>query len=330
MKHDVTIFTGQWADLPLEEVAKIMSDFGYDGLEVACWGGHFDPIIGAESKDYCEDKVALLDKYNLKLQSLSTHTAGQLVGDNYDARHDNFAPENLRGNAKGMREWAIKHMKCAAKSAANLNIPNVNGFFGSPIWSILYSFPPCTPNQIDDGFKLIAERWLPILDVFADNGVKYAFEVHPAEIAFDIASAQRLLETLGHHKAFGFNYDPSHFAYQGVDYILFLNTFKDLIINVHIKDVWWGHGDGTVGVYGGHTNFGDTRRYWDFRTPGRGDVKFEDIMVTLNNINYTGPLSVEWEDVHMDRLNGAKEAVEFVRKLDFPPSQIDFDAGYSK
>lgn len=330
MGHEVTIFTGQWADLPLEEVAKIMGEFGYDGLELACWGDHFDPILGSESTAYCEDKIALLAKYNLKLQSLSTHVAGQLVGDNYDERHNSFAPPELSGNKVGMREWAIKHMKCAAKSAANLGIPIVNGFFGSPIWSILYSFPPCTPNQVENGFKLIAERWIPILDVFKDHGVKYAFEVHPAEIAFDIASATRLLETLNYHEAFGFNYDPSHFAYQGVNYILFLNTFKDLILNVHIKDVWWGHGDGTVGVYGGHTNFGDARRYWDFRSPGRGDIKFEDIMVTLNTIAYDGPLSIEWEDSHMDRLHGAKEALNFVRKLDFPPSTIDFDAAYAK
>ena len=330
MARKVSIFTGQWADLPLEEVAKIMGDFGYDGLEVACWGDHFDPIIGAESKSYCEDKIALLKKYNLELQSLSTHVAGQLVGDKYDKRHDNFVSKELQGKESEMREWAVKHMKCVAKAAANLGISNVNGFFGSPIWHLIYSFPPAVPSLIDDGFKLIAQRWIPILDVFAENGIKYAFEVHPAEIAFDIASAQRLLEAIDYHPALGFNYDPSHFAYQGVDYILFLNMFKDKIINVHIKDVWFGHGDGTVGVFGGHTDFGDSRRYWDFRSPGRGDVNFEEIIVTLNAIGYQGPLSVEWEDSHMDRLHGAKEAREFVARLDFAPSTIDFDAAYSE
>ncbi len=330
MPRKIAIFTGQWADIPLDELAKTMSGFGYDGLELACWGDHFDPIIGAESKAYCEDKIALLQKYNLELLSITTHSAGQLVGDKYDQRHNLFAPKELSGKEKEMREWAVKHMRAAPKAAANLGIKVVNGFLGSPIWHLMYSYPPATPEMIEDGFRTIAERWIPILDVFAENGIKYAFETHPAEIAFDIASAQRLLDTLEHHPAFGFNYDPSHFAYQGVDYILFLNTFKNLIYNVHVKDVWFGHGDGTVGLFGGHTCFGDPRRYWDFRSPGRGDIRFEDIIVTLNAIDYQGPLSVEWEDSHMDRLHGAREAREFVAKLDFPPSAINFDAAYGE
>ena len=218
--------------------------------------------------------------------------------------------------------------KKAAKTAANLGIGVVNGFTGSPIWKYLYSYPPCPPGLIDNGFKTVAKTWKPILDYYADLGVRFALEVHPTEIAFDIASAERLLDALDGHPAFGFNYDPSHFGYQGVDYVKFIRTFKDRIYHVHIKDAWWGHGDGTVGIFGGHTEFADPRRYWDFRSPGHGDINFEEIIVALNDIKYTGPLSVEWEDSRMDRFHGAQEACDFVHSIDFAPSAIAFDGQF--
>ncbi|MFZ4394830.1 MAG: sugar phosphate isomerase/epimerase family protein, partial [Kiritimatiellia bacterium] len=160
--------------------------------------------------------------------------------------------------------------------------------------------------------------------------VKFALEVHPTEIAFDIVSAERALDALNGHPAFGFNYDPSHLGYQGVDYVKFVRRFSDRIFHVHMKDAWWGHGDGTVGVFGGHTDFADPRRFWDFRSLGRGDIRFEDILVALNDVKYTGPLSVEWEDSRMDRLHGAREACAFVRKVDFTSSAIAFDAQFDR
>ena len=195
---------------------------------------------------------------------------------------------------------------------------------------MLYSFPPVTPEAIEAGYKDFAKRWRPILNAFKDLGVKFALEVHPTEIAFDIASAQRALKALRNHKAFGFNYDPSHLAYQGVDYVKFIRTFSDRIFHTHMKDVWWSHGDGTVGVFGGHTEFTDPRRYWDFRSLGHGDINFEEIIVALNDIGYQGPLSVEWEDGRMDREHGAKEALEFAREIDFKPSTVAFDAAFDE
>ena len=132
------------------------------------------------------------------------------------------------------------------------------------------------------------------------------------------------------HRRFGFNYDPSHLGYQGVDYVKFIRTFADRIYHVHMKDVWWGHGDGTVGVFGGHTNFGDARRFWDFRRVGRGNIDFEDIIVALNDVGYTGPLRVEWEDSRMDRVHGATESAAFCKRLDFKPAAGAFDAAFDK
>jgi len=329
MARPVTLFTGQWADLSLEDLARKAAEWGYDGLELACWGDHFDPDQGAESKRYCEDRLSLLDKYGLSCWSISYHLAGQLVCDVIDQRHYEFTPDGV-SDPEAARAWAVNTMKNAARSAANLGVKVVNGFTGSPIWQLLYSFPPCLPDQIEAGYRQFADAWRPILDVFEENGTKYALEVHPTEIAFDAASAERAIEALDGHPSFGFNYDPSHLGYQGVDYVGFIRRFSDRIFHVHMKDVWWGHGDGTVGVFGGHTEFGDPRRYWDFRSLGHGDIRFEDIIIALNDIGYDGPLSVEWEDSRMDREHGAREACDFVRRIDFPPSDIAFDAQFDR
>ena len=222
MARPVTLFTGQWADLPLEELAKKAADFGFDGLELACWGDHFDVEKGSESKAYCDDRHALLAKYNLKCYCISNHLAGQLVSDRIDERHYQFAPKSVAGDPAKAKAWAIDAMKKTGKSAANMGLSVAAGFTGSPIWHFLYSFPPATQQMIDAGYKEFADTWKPILDVFADSGVKFGLEVHPTEIAFDIATAERALAALDNHPAFGFNYDPSHLGYQGVDYVKFI------------------------------------------------------------------------------------------------------------
>ena len=331
MARKVTLFTGQLADLPLTELAKKAASWGYDGLELACWGDHMEVDKAASDKEYCKKQLAILEKNNLRVFAIGNHLAGQLVCDlNDDSRSDMFAPPDCAGDAEKKRAWAVEAMKNTAKAAKNLGVKVVTGFTGSSIWHMLYSFPPVSGEMVEAGFANFAKMWNPILDVFDDCGVRFALEVHPTEIAFDIITAKRALEAIGNREAFGFNYDPSHLGYQGVDYVKFIRTFSDRIYHVHMKDVWWGHGDGTVGVFGGHTEFGDPRRYWDFRSLGHGDINFEEIIVALNDIGYQGPLSVEWEDSRMDREHGAKEACEFVKKVDFEPSAIAFDAAFDK
>jgi len=193
---------------------------------------------------------------------------------------------------------------------------------------MLYAFPPVSDELIDNGFEDFANRWIPILDEFKKLDIRFALEVHPTEIAFDIATAERALEAVNHHPAFGFNYDPSHFGYQGVDYIEFLYKFSDRIFHVHIKDAKWSVNLKEAGVFGGNLPFGDRRRYWDFASPRRGDTDFEEIIRALNRINYQGPLSVEWEDPGMDREHGAEEACDFVRDLDYTPSGLAFDDAF--
>ena len=328
----VTLFTGQWADLSLDALAAKAKSFGYAGLELACWGDHFDVTKANADAAYCQGRHDLLARHGLKTWAISNHLVGQAVCDPIDERHKSIVPAHVWGDGQpeGVRQRAAEEMKATIRAAAKLGVPVVNGFTGSSIWPLLYSFPPNTPNQIANGYKDFAKRWKPILDVFEEQDVYFGLEVHPTEIAFDIASAQRALDAVKNHKRFGFNYDPSHLGYQGVDYVKFIYTFGKRIFHSHVKDAWWGKGDGTVGVFGGHVTFADPRRYWDFRSPGHGDVDFERIIVALNDVGYQGPLSVEWEDSRMDREHGATEAAAMVRRIDFKPSAIAFDAQFDR
>lgn len=330
MSRPVTLFTGQWADLPFETVCRKAQSFGYDGLELACWGDHFE--VDKADTAYCKAKKEVLDKYGLKVFSISNHLVGQAVADRVDERHKAIVPARVWGDGdpEGVRTRAAAEMIKTGKAAHRLGVSIVNGFTGSPIWHLAYSFPPNLPNMIDDGFREFARRWKPILDAYKDLGVKFALEVHPTEIAFDIASTRKALAALDNHPAFGFNYDPSHFGYQGVDYIEFIYTFSDRIFHVHMKDAGWSDSPTEAGVFGGHTEFGTKGRYWDFRSPGRGNIDFEEIIRALNRIKYNGPLSIEWEDSGMDREHGAAEACEFVKSVDFPASDIAFDSAFDK
>jgi sugar phosphate isomerase/epimerase len=344
MPRPVTLFTGQWADLPLEKLAPIAKNMGYDGVELACWGDHFEVDKALSSKDYVREKWDLLRTNGLSCHAISNHLVGQAVCDQIDDRHRLILPADVWGDGKpeGVRRRAAAKLIATAKAARRFfdarperRAPGdwpavVNGFTGSSIWHSIYAFPPTSQEYWEKGFADFARRFGPILEAFEASNVNFGLEVHPTEIAFDIASAHRAVEAVRHHRRFGFNYDPSHLGYQGVDYVKFIRAFGPRVFHVHMKDVWWGHGDGTAGVFGGHTSFGDSRRFWDFRSLGHGDIKFEDIIVALNDVGYGGPLSVEWEDIRMDRIHGATEAAAFVRRVDFPPSAAAFDAAFDK
>jgi sugar phosphate isomerase/epimerase len=330
MSRPVTLFTGQWADLPFEVVCQKAKAFGYDGLEIACWGDHFE--VNKADEAYCERKREILTRYDLKVFAISSHLVGQAVSDRIDIRHKSILPDYVWGDGEpeGVRQRAAQEIINTAEAAKRLGVSIVNGFTGSPIWHLNYSFPPVTPAMIDEGYKEFADRWIPILNRYKETGVVFALEVHPTEIAFDIVSAERTLKALDNHPAFGFNYDPSHFGYQGVDYVGFITRFAEKIFHVHMKDAYWSKQPALAGVFGGHSEFGTPGRYWDFRSLGRGNINFEEIIRALNCIRYNGPLSVEWEDSGMDRESGAREACEFVRKVDFHPSDIAFDSAFEK
>ncbi len=331
MARPVTLFTGQWADLKLEDMARLTKEFGYDGIELACWGDHFEVDKALSDDSYCKRKRELLERYDLQCQAISNHLVGQGVLDLIDERHKIILPPYVWGDGDpaGVNERAAEEMKNTARAAQRFGVSVVNGFTGSSIWHLNYSFPPVSAAMIDAGFQLLADRWNPILDVFGECGVKFALEVHPTEIAFDIYTAQRALEALDHREEFGFNFDPSHLHWQGVNPVEFIRAFPDRIYHVHIKDAATTL-NGRSGILASHLNFGDHRRGWDFRSPGRGHVDFQSIIRALNDVGYQGPLSIEWEDSGMDREFGAREACEFTKRLDFTPSGRAFDAAFEE
>ncbi len=334
MARPVTLFTGQWADMSIEDIAKKAATWGYEGIELPCWGDHFNVQQALNEDGYCQGRQELLAKYGLKCWAISNHLLGQAVCDKIDERHKLILPEhvwkNEEGGPEGVRSRAIQEMKDTAKAAAKLGVKIVNGFTGSSIWHLLYSFPPVSDSMIDAGYDDFAKKWNPILDVFRDNGIKFGLEVHPTEIAFDIYSAQRALEAVNHRPEFGFNFDPSHLHWQFVDPVQFIRAFPNRIYHVHVKDAARTL-DGKSGILGSHLNFGDARRGWDFRSPGRGQVDFEEIARELGRIGYDAPLSVEWEDPGMDREFGAEEAAAFVKRvLRFPAAGRMFDSAFAE
>ncbi len=295
MPRPITLFTGQWADLPFEEVARLAGEWGYDGLEIACWGDHLDPWQGAEDDAYIRGKLDLLEKYGLQVFAISNHLKGQAVCDDpIDARHEAILSANVWGDGdpEGVRQRAAEEMVAA-------------------------------------GYRDFADRWNPILDVFDECGVRFAHEVHPSEIAYDYWTTVATMEAIGHREAFGLNWDPSHFVWQDLDPVGFLWDFKDRIYHVDCKDAKRQVGNGRNGRMGSHLPWADPRRGWDFVSTGHGDVPWEQSFRMLNTIGYEGPISVEWEDAGMDRLLGAPEALEFVRRLAFDAPTASFDAAFS-
>ena len=332
MPRQIALLTAQWADLPFETVCKLASEWGFDGLEIACWGDHFDVNRALAEPDYVAGRKEILARYNLKTWALANHLVGQAVCDSpIDERHRGILPDRIwgDGDAEGVRQRAAEEMKDTARAAALMGVPVVVGFTGSSIWHTVAMFPPVPAEMIERGYQDFADRWNPIIDVFDSVGVKFAHEVHPSEIAYDYWTTKRALEAIGHREGFGLNFDPSHFMWQDLDPVGFLLEFKDRIYHVHLKESKRKL-DGRNGRLGSHLPWADPRRGWDFVTTGHGDVPWEDIFRMLNFIDFEYSMSVEWEDAGMDRLLGAPDALAFVRKLaEIAPSEKAFDAAFS-
>ena len=331
MSRPVTLFTGQWADLPIEDLASRAAEIGFDGLELACWGDHFEVERALADESYCRSRRELLERHGLRCWAIGAHLVGQAVCDRIDERHRAILPPEVWGDGdpEGVRRRAADRLADTARAAARFGITQVNGFTGSSIWHLIYSFPPNDFAEIDRGYQEFAERFGPIMDVFDAEGVRFGLEVHPTEIAYDFVTTHRTLDAIGNRPAFGINLDPSHFAHQFLDTAQFALEFADRIYHVHVKDSR-RRLDGRRSILGSHLNFGEEARGWHFVSPGHGDVDFEALFRALNRIGYQGPLSIEWEDSGMDRFWGAADALAFVRRTDFAPSAVAFDAAMQR
>jgi sugar phosphate isomerase/epimerase len=332
MTRSFTLFTGQWADLPLDDVAALAASWGYDGLEIAVSGEHLDAWRW-DDDDYVAERRGVLDRHGLKLWAISNHLKGQAVCDDpIDERHRDLVGSRVWGDGdpEGVRQRAAEELQHTARLAQRLGVETVVGFTGSSIWPYVAMFPPVPAERIESGYQDFADRWNPILDVFDECGVRFAHEVHPSEIAYDYWSTVRTLEAIDHRPAFGLNWDPSHMVWQGLDPVAFITDFADRIYHVDCKDTRMRMGGGRNGLLSSHLPWGHPRRGWDFVSTGRGDVPWEDCFRALAAIGYDGPISVEWEDAGMDRLHGAPAALAYLRELDFPPAATSFDAAFKQ
>ncbi|GAB3820338.1 sugar phosphate isomerase/epimerase [Tessaracoccus terricola] len=332
MSRPITLFTGQWADLPFEEVCRLAGEWGYDGLEIAAWGDHFEVDKALSDDGYVDSRREILERNGLQVWTVANHLVGQAVCDDpIDQRHRDILPPEVWGDGdpEGVRQRAAQRMADTARAAAKLGVKTVTGFAGSPIWKYVAMFPPVGAEVIEAGYREFAERWNPILDTFDEVGVRFAHETHPSEIAFDYWSTKATLEAIGHREAFGINWDPSHMVWQQVDPVGFILDFADRIYHVHCKDTKVRLDGGRNGRLSSLLPWADPRRGWDFISVGHGDVPWEDSIRALNSIGYDGPLSVEWEDAGMDRLVGAPDALAFVQKLNFDAPAAAFDAAFA-
>ncbi|MBE2997416.1 sugar phosphate isomerase/epimerase [Nocardiopsis sp. HNM0947] len=331
MGRPVTLATVQWTDLELPRMCALASEWGFDGLELACHPNHLDVFRYAEEPGYAEEVRALLEFHGLRVYAVSAHMLGQAVCDPVEPRHRAILPDRVWGDGDpdGVRTRAAHAVGLSARAAAGLGAGTVVGFTGSPVWHAFMLFPPLSQAEIDEGYEGFARRWHPVLDEFEETGVRFALEVHPTEVAYDHWTTERTLDAIGHRASFGLNLDPSHFVWQGVDPAAFARHFHERLFHVDLKDVRRNL-DGRNGIIGSHLPFGDPRRGWDFVSVGHGEVDFEGLVRSLNAIGYQGPYSVEWEDSGMDRMVGAPDALWRVRELTrITPAQTSFDAAFA-
>ena len=322
MPRPVLLFSGPWADLPLETLASKAAAWGYHGFELCCWGDHLEVQRGVSDESYGPARLDLLSRFDLQVPVIANHKVGQAVGDIIDERHQGLVPDYVWGDGHpgGVRQRAIEEMAATFRLAERIGAGVVSGFTGSPVWSYVAGYPAPKPGVIAEALKQFAAAWNPILDTARDCGVRFACEVHPGQLAFDLYSGEIVLDALDGREEFGFTFDPSHLHWQGVEPVEFLRRFADRIYHVHVKDAQLTL-NGRAGILGGYWPSGDPRSGWQYRSPGHGGVDWPNIIRALNEIGYDGPLSVDWHDPGMDREFGAADACRFVKAIDIDPPE---------
>jgi sugar phosphate isomerase/epimerase len=308
------IFSVLYNDKPLEEVAPYFSSLGYEAVELAAWksSAHLDIDRTIEDKGYAKALIELLKHHNLEISAISNHLEGQLVLGSLDETTDEWSPSPKPDDKI---KYAISRLKRTAQSANELGVRTVVGFSGSNVWDKWYSWPPGNEKKYEQGWDIFAERFNEILNTFSTYGVRFAMEVHPTEIAYNIETAARAVEALGNRKEFGFNFDPSHLVWQLIDPVLFIHEFGDRIYHAHAKDseiVKEAVGRSGVIPNGAWVRRG---RGFRFRVPGWGDVNWRRVITALLEVGYDFVLSYEHEDPVMSREDGCKKNIEYLRPL---------------
>jgi sugar phosphate isomerase/epimerase len=324
------IFLAQFAgDKPpfdtLPAIAEWAASLGYKGIQIPTWVSAFiDLDKAAESQTYCDELKGIVAEHGLEITELSTHLQGQLVATHpaFDGQYDGFAPASVHNNPAARQEWAVTQVKNAAKASGRLGLKAHATFSGALAWPFVYPWPQRPAGLIDTAFTELARRWKPILDVFDENGVDACYELHPGEDLFDGTTFEMFLDKVENHPRANILYDPSHFVLQQLDYLAFIDIYKDRIRAFHVKDAEFNP-TGRQGVYSGYAPWAE--RAGRFRSLGDGQVDFAGIFSKMAVNDFDGWAVLEWECAIKDAETGAREGAEFIAHHIIPVTAKAFD-----
>lgn len=309
----------------LQSICQWAKSIGFIGVQIPTWDARCIELQkAAESKTYCDELKGLISECGLEITELSTHLQGQLVAVHpaYDTLFDSFAPDNVKGNNKARTEWAVQQMKYAAKASQNLGLNACPSFSGALLWHTFHPWPQRPAGLVEDGFKELAKRWLPILNAFDECGVDVCYEIHPGEDLFDGITYEMFLENVNQHPRACLLYDPSHFVLQQLDYIEYIDLYHERIKAFHVKDAEFNP-TGRQGTFGGYQSW--LNRAGRYRSPGDGQVDFKTIFSKLTQYDYPGWAVMEWECCIKHPEDGAREGAEFIRKNIIRVTEKAFD-----
>jgi len=298
----------------LEDIARWATGVGFKALQIPAWDSRlFDLSTAAQSQSYCDDVNGMLASHGLVASELTTHIFGQLVAVNpaYDAMCDSFAPEVLRGNPAARTAWALEQLKLSASASRRMGLTEMGTFSGSFAWPYLFPFPQRPTGLIETAFEELARRWRPILDICDEQGVNLCYEIHPSEDLHDGTSFERFYELVGQHERCKILFDPSHFVLQQLNYLDYIDIYREHIRMFHVKDAEFLP-SGRQGIYGGYSSW--LERAGRFRSLGDGQVDFKGIFSKFAQYNYQGWASLEWECCLKDQEDGAREGVDFINR----------------
>lgn len=309
----------------LDSIAGWAASLGFKGVQIPTWDSRvFDLEQAANSPEYCQQITDTLAKHGLVITELSTHLQGQLVAVHpvYDEMFDGFAPASVHNNPEARQKWAVNQLLMAAKASKNLGLKAHATFSGSLLWPFIYPWPQRPAGLVETGFRELAARWLPILDAFDEAGVDVCYEIHPGEDLHDGATFERFLKEVNNHPRCNILFDPSHFVLQQLDYLAFLDRYRDRIKMFHVKDAEFNP-SAQQGVYGGFESW--VERAGRFRSLGDGQVDFKQIFSKLTAFDFDGWAVIEWECCLKHPEDGAAEGARFVKEHIIRVTEKAFD-----
>ncbi|WP_215848618.1 sugar phosphate isomerase/epimerase family protein [Candidatus Pantoea bituminis] len=319
-------FAGESAPFnTLAGMASWAAEKGFKGVEIPSWNTNLiDLHRAAESQTYADEILGVLNEYGLTLTDLASHLQGQLVALHpaFDLPADSFAPAALRNNPEERQRWATEQLKMAAKASRRLGLDKHVTFSGTLLWPFLYPYPQWPEGLIEEGFDELVRRWMPILNVFDEQGVDVCYEIHPTEDLHDGLTFERFLEKTGNHSRCNMMYDPSHLVLQSIDYLAFIDHYHQRIKAFHVKDAEF-RPNGKTGAYGGYQPW--TSRAGRFRSPGDGQIDFAAIFSSLTGYNFDGWAVLEWECCFKNPEDGAREGALFINDKIIHVTERSFD-----